>query len=414
MVSRLWDLLVVGAGPGGCRVAELFAQKGASVIMLDPRAPWEKPCGGGLTAAALANTPALHELDDHSQKISELQIVASNGTSVCVHLSKPYRALSRFNLSIWGLERAVNAGVRFRSQTVRDIERTGAYWLITDADGAKYYGRWLIGADGATSKLRRILAPGLRPELAPTRVAYAEVTSQPQRAVFWFLAGADGYLWDFARPEGHSVGVGVPPGSFARSDLDGAIRQYLLAQTGHAAPVSHKGAVIATSLWSTGHFSDIGDERYALVGDAAGLANPATGEGIDYALRSAALAVTSFTWEQGFRMYPRAVRLAFGAEFRRARLIRKYLYNSTINSILVGRAQHSIRARKTLTALADMINEHLPLRAVPMRLWSLDGMPVETGIHGTCLCDRDDPDPYGDRASAIPNAVANSAGRRSQ
>lgn len=58
-----WDVAVVGAGPAGSRCAELLAHRGVGVLLLDPKAPWEKPCGGGLTAAALAHTPELHELD---------------------------------------------------------------------------------------------------------------------------------------------------------------------------------------------------------------------------------------------------------------------------------------------------------------------------------------------------------------
>ena len=48
------DVLIAGAGPAGSRAAELLARRGATVVLLDPRAPWEKPCGGGLTAARRA------------------------------------------------------------------------------------------------------------------------------------------------------------------------------------------------------------------------------------------------------------------------------------------------------------------------------------------------------------------------
>ncbi|MCR4341777.1 MAG: FAD-dependent monooxygenase, partial [Gemmatimonadaceae bacterium] len=53
------EIAVVGAGPAGARAAELLAREGADVLLLDPRAPWEKPCGGGLTASAFHDFPQL-------------------------------------------------------------------------------------------------------------------------------------------------------------------------------------------------------------------------------------------------------------------------------------------------------------------------------------------------------------------
>ena len=48
---------IVGAGPAGARAAELLAGFGVDVVLFDPRAPWEKPCGGGLTASAFDAVP---------------------------------------------------------------------------------------------------------------------------------------------------------------------------------------------------------------------------------------------------------------------------------------------------------------------------------------------------------------------
>ena len=83
-MSATWDVVVSGAGPAGSRAAELLAARGASVLLLDPRAPWEKPCGGGLTAAALRHTPELHELDAETQVVREILAAAPGGASVVV------------------------------------------------------------------------------------------------------------------------------------------------------------------------------------------------------------------------------------------------------------------------------------------------------------------------------------------
>jgi len=376
---------VVGAGPAGSRAAELLARGGAAVLLLDPRAPWEKPCGAGLTAAALRHTPELEDLRDAGHPIHEVQVVAPGGLSVVVPLRHPYRVVSRLALSEWGLARAREAGVCFRSVAALTVEPTRDGWSITDAEGRVHRARRLIAADGAASRLRGILAPGLRPELAPARVAYPRRGAPAGRAVFLFLPSTEGYLWDFPRPGHHSVGVAVPPGTFRRRPLDGAIAQYRLAEAGDGTPAEERGAVIATSLWTTGSFALLGGPNHALLGDAAGLADPATGEGIDYAFRSAGLAVRSFDDRSGFSRYPSAARAEFRAEFRRARLIRRWLYRPGVADRLVSRARRSPRAALLLMALVDAINEHGSLRAA-LRRALFSSPPERRAARTVCRC----------------------------
>lgn len=395
------DIIVVGAGPAGSRAAELLAARGCSIRLLDPKAPWEKPCGGGLTAAALAHTPELRELGAHAQEIRELLVVGPSGASVVIPLRSPYAVVSRLRLSRWGLERARAAGVSFLSVGAQHVERADDTWLVTDASGGTHRARWLVAADGATSRLRGVLAPQLKPELAPTRVVYPRMGSPAGRAVFEFLPAAQGYVWDFPRQDHHSVGIGVAPGTFRREALDGALAQYRVAEADDEASADGRGAVIATSVWSAGGFGDLGGRDYALLGDAGGLADPATGEGIDYALRSAALAAEVFTPARGFAAYPAAARRAFAAEMRRARRIRRWLYSPGAADRLVRGARRSPRAALLLMALADAINEHDRLRAA---LWrAVTQRPTDRdAARGVCDC------PDGIGASA-PSARGNAA-----
>ena len=400
-MSRAWDCVVVGAGPAGSRVAELFSKQGYSVLLLDPKAPWEKPCGGGLTAAALRHTPELRELTSQMVTIRELLVVAPSGASDVVPLRNPYEVVSRLSLSRWGLEGAQAAGARFLPVAAQTVKRDPAGWCVTDSRGSEHWAHWLIAADGATSRLRGMLAPRLRPEFAPTRVAYPQFPSVSGRAVFAFLRTADGYLWDFPRTGYHSVGIGVAPGTFARTPLDEAIAQYRLAEVGEHEPVEQRGAVIATSEWASGRFRDLGTGDHALLGDAAGLADPATGEGIDYALRSATLAARGFRPDCGFVRYPAAAREAFAAEMRRARLIRHWLYRPGLADALVVRARRSPRWALVLMSLVDAINEHGSLRGALLRS-VVSRVPDREMAEAICEC------PDGPGASA-PVVRANAA-----
>ncbi len=366
--------------------AELLAREGGRILLLDPKAPWEKPCGGGLTAAALANTPELGGVLEHAQAVREIQIVAPSGVSVLIPVRRPYQVISRLALAEWGLERARAAGAVFLPAGITRVERTPQGWRVEDSSGHVRLARWLVGADGAASRVRGTVAPNLIPELAPTRVAYPVQGAPPGRAVFQFFRRAEGYLWDFPRPERHSVGIGVAPSTFRREALDSALAQYHVAETGDTREsLQLRGAVIATSAWVRGEFEDLGGRDYALLGDAGGLADPATGEGIDYALRSATIAAQVFRTTTGFADYPSAARRAFGPEMRRAKLIRRWLYHPAVAERMVRLARRSPRGALLLMSFSDAINEHGSLSSAFRR--TLRGQPRELAVaRAICEC----------------------------
>lgn len=169
--STAWDFLVAGAGPAGSRAAELLAARGASVVLLDPRVPYDEPCSIGLTAGALEHTPELRELKDYSEIVTEVLVVVPSRASVVVPLRAQCWVVSRLTLSRWGLERAQAAGARLVPAAVRSADREHGVWRVKDSRGVVHRARRILAADGATSWLRGWLASKLKPQLDSACVA---------------------------------------------------------------------------------------------------------------------------------------------------------------------------------------------------------------------------------------------------
>src|SRR5579859_3015043 len=115
MTSGSYDAEVgiVGAGPAGARLAERLAARGVDVVLWDPRAPWEKPCGGGLTAALTDAVPELAEVLPRSRPIRHVRITTDqNVPPLELELRRPIHVIARYTLGAWQLERARAAGAQ--------------------------------------------------------------------------------------------------------------------------------------------------------------------------------------------------------------------------------------------------------------------------------------------------------------
>ena len=176
MTSGSYDAEVgiVGAGPAGARVAERLAARGVDVLLWDPRAPWEKPCGGGLTAALTDAVPEIAEVLPRARPIDHVRITTDqNVPPLELKLRRPIHIIARHTLGTWQLDRARAAGAQVRVAAVRAAVREGNGWSVSIRETqATARVRFLVGADGAASTVRAAAAPGLRVALEPTRLTY--------------------------------------------------------------------------------------------------------------------------------------------------------------------------------------------------------------------------------------------------
>ncbi|MEJ2204621.1 MAG: FAD-dependent monooxygenase [Gemmatimonadota bacterium] len=352
------DIAVVGAGPAGARAAELLASRGARVVLLDPKVPWEKPCGGGLTPPAFREIPELEELKSLARPVTSVRVQVGRDVGFTLPLAQPMWVLSRTTLGEWQLDRALSAGAEHLPVRVNAIRRAYGTWNL-DTSGGELTVPALVGADGAASLVRRAVAPKFRVELAPTRVAYPpKAGPTPDTAILRFYRGIAGYLWDFPRPDHRSWGIMTPRGTWRRPRMDAEIDEYRASVDREVRRrLERAGAVIGTAQFGHGDYSRIAGRDFALLGDAAGFADPFTGEGIQNAMRSASLLAEA--WRQdGFAAYPDLARRAFEREFQVARMLRRSLFEEGVGVRLAQKAALSAPWYAVVAAVVNGMVDH--------------------------------------------------------
>jgi geranylgeranyl reductase family protein len=366
-MSELFDVLIVGAGPAGSFAAELLARGGARVALFDGRPAGEpKACGGGVTAKALKAWP--HLLGAVGRTVDELEMYSPSGKRLQMKLDEPFAIYSRVAFDSYLRDRARDAGatVVFEKITARGITRTEHGWALRGARGNNgtgnqsqvWAGRMLVGADGANSAIAKQLAGPL--EASDMEVAFGYRAPLPEQGkaptVIAFLPGWVGYAWAFPRLDHISFGIATTQDAFEHKALDRLLWLFMIGYYQQRARVRGKSktniwadlkddpraAVVEKDLQATaeryaaripGLADQTWDKRracgdgWALLGDAAGFADPVTGEGIYYALRSAELFAAAFLAGRP-EEYEARWREDFGGELRRAAQMRRRFYGN--------------------------------------------------------------------------------------
>ena len=345
------QIAVVGAGPAGTWASILLAKRGHAVTLIDSQEPWEKPCGGGVTTKVLSKF-GLFGLDLPRNPIDQITIYFGNDTSVSVAPQHPLAVLSRQELARYLFQEAERVGVSIRKARVTHIEPLSHGWKLSTREQS-LQSDFLIGADGTTSLVRRTVGTALRPEDLCVTIGYFIPGQSTSHMKIYFVPLLKGYIWSFPRPNHISFGLITrsEPGWTSRAKT--LLTNFIIADLGadvleqaefYSAPVPCLGP----RSWKDNRISGPG---WALVGDAAGLADPITGEGIYFAFKSAEILAetverpdvyASKVWNEigrelarASRMYKRFYNGRFLAADFRKRTIQLSKRSRTLRSILV-------------------------------------------------------------------------------
>jgi flavin-dependent dehydrogenase len=339
-------IAVVGAGPAGSVFAYHAAAGGADVTVFDASHPREKPCGGGLTAKALGLLPPADAFDPlPARQVLACRFESGQGEWADVALARPVAIASRSELDAWLLRRATASGAVHVAKRVVAVEPSG---LLRTADRGESRFDVIVGADGAGSLVRRtFLAPTPAARRAMATGWFARGTSE---MVVRFTPGLAGYLWLFPRRDHVGVGICAPLTAGPSRDLLARLESEVARS--HPALVDDENGRYAHTIPSPSadpqSIAEIAGPNWALLGDAAALADPITGEGIYYALRSARLLAETIRAEGSPARYPERVLADFGSELLRSARLHRRFYAPGFTRRMVSYAARSASVREVL------------------------------------------------------------------
>jgi len=287
-----YDVLVVGAGPAGSATAIHLARGGVRALLADrARFPRDKPCGGGVTGRALRQAPC---------DITPVVERVVNTFELRLHHRRSFRRTSseplivmtqRRRLDAYLAEQAVAAGASFADAARVEQIEIGASGVTATVGGVPVSADLLVGADGANGVVAK--AAGLDAGIVRGVALEGNVPWElldcdrfASTAVIEFGAPAGGYGWLFPKGDHANLGVGgwAEEGPHLREHLARLARAYdvdpaaITDVRGHRLPMRRVGA------------STPARDNVLLVGDAAGLVDPLSGDGMYEAFVSARLA----------------------------------------------------------------------------------------------------------------------------
>jgi menaquinone-9 beta-reductase len=291
------DVLIVGGGPAGSACARALRQAGLDVLVVDrARFPRDKVCAGWITPQVVEDL----ELDTEEYRRGRtFQPITTFHTAM---IGSPERVDTAYDHPVsFGIRRCEfddyllrRSGARVRLGTaITAIERESGRWVINGSIAA----RMLVGAGGHACPVARLLNPAL--DRAPVVAAQeAEFPIDPADAENWnirpgapelyFSRDLSGYGWCFRKGEYDNIGLGLLQGR-AVPAASAAFVAFLRA---------HRRIPTGTSWRWKGHAYLVAehprrravDTGVVLIGDAAGVAYPQSGEGIRPAIESGLLA----------------------------------------------------------------------------------------------------------------------------
>ena len=331
---RDFDIAVVGAGPAGCSAAMALARNGYAVLLLEKaKLPRYKTCGGGILARAFKLLPPIAEsVVECSFRSVALNFPHTEMNFVARRPQPLVYMTMRADLDCLLARQAEKEGVQLvESCVVKSVNiQNDCVEIISQRES--YRAKFVIAADGVHSATAKAagwaelpaLAPALEHEIYVAEEDFARFSQMPR---FDFNAMEAGYAWVF--PKRTHLSVGILSTHRVCPDLQTKLADYLqwlgitriqkIEKHGYLIPLAPRRGPLARG-------------RVLLAGDAAGLVDPVTAEGITHAILSGQLAATAVTEgrldaNKVSAIYQSLLEKNILAELRTSRFLARILYH---------------------------------------------------------------------------------------
>ena len=349
-MNRKYDVIIVGGGPAGGTAAFYLGEAGKRVLVLEKESlPRYKTCGGAVSTSVLEQFPFSFDpvIESKVKAIS----YGLRGDAVTIPLSdQSLSMVMRAEFDEYLLKHA-------RTDLLQGVIVRAAYEgmdtvTVETSTGERIEGEYLIAADGANSvvarslglRRRKVIAGAIEIEASVPTEIYTRFADKP---LLIFGEIGVGYLWIFPKSDHLSVGIGAlhPRPGELQSVLERVMKRYGISisgqpRKGHPLPIYTRQEQISTA-------------RTLLTGDAAGLVDPFTGEGIRFAIKSGRVAAESILSGHPERYHYQVRRLISG-NHRKALVLTSVFYRFPRLFFELG-LRNPILSHALMNLLADRI-----------------------------------------------------------
>ncbi|HSH05030.1 MAG TPA: geranylgeranyl reductase family protein [Anaerolineae bacterium] len=379
-MNPTYDIAVIGAGPAGASTSYFLAQAGLNTLLIDKASfPRDKTCGDAVGPRSLGVITEMNLLDDLAavgHRATHMSLASPNGKTFTDPIPQlPHDVpnysivIPRYQLDNILQQRAIAGGAHFRQGQVLSLDTNDDH-VTLNLKKDVITARMAVIATGASFKL--LQQTGILTHIPQVGVAarayYDNVIGLQDKLEFFFQGiPLPGYGWIFpTSPTSANIGAGVfpsrqkqpSPRTVMENFLQLPVLQQMLANATPTTPI--KGYPLRVDFATAPTYG----RHILLVGEAAGLVNPISGEGIDYALESGQIAAhhlaqmfasDNFSPAQ-YRAYDRQLRDRFQKVFRFCQFISLAAMNKPFLNWLTGPGplRDYLRSRIFRIALGDI------------------------------------------------------------
>jgi geranylgeranyl reductase family protein len=328
-LEHRFDVIVVGAGPAGCILGYELAKAGISTLIIEKeKLPRYKCCAGGLTSKAVKSLP-LDISRFFEDKIATINVSFKNIGSFQGNCADELVYTVRRDQFDYALaKKAEESGALiWQNEPVLGL-KTHTDYVELQTRSHKVRSLFVVGADGSHSLVAK--EAGFQNTFEHVAGINAEVSASENDMARWkgkiFIDVGripGGYAWVF--PKSDHIAIGIATILPKVREMNRYFDEFLRSLKLKNASIIHRGGALIPLVKREPQLTI---NRVALVGDAAGLADPLSGEGIHNAMQSSLLAASSIKeclsqGTSGLASYQKAVDETLMPELKIARVLQK-------------------------------------------------------------------------------------------